>query len=103
SRASNISFRPSRRVPPGRRPASDLLGPVERYAYDVAARLGKTIHVRLGGMDVSVDVDRMRPVLRALPHLIHNAIDHGIEPPSERGGKPQLGCLSIELRDHTDY
>ena len=94
---------PSLVVVPGRRPASDLLGPVERYAYDLAARLGKTINVRVGGMDVPVDVNRMRPVLRALPHLIHNAIDHGIEPPSERGGKPPLGHLSIALSEHTDY
>lgn len=86
-----------------RRPASELLGPIERYAYDIAARLGKTIQVRVSGMHIAIDVERMRPVLRALPHMINNAIDHGIEPPSQRGPKSSLGRLSITLREHADH
>jgi two-component system chemotaxis sensor kinase CheA len=30
-------------------------------------------------------------------HLVRNAIDHGIEPPEQRGGKPPIGRLRIAI------
>lgn len=81
------------------RPARELLGPVATFVTKLAERLGKEVDFELVGGDLLVDADVMRPVLRNLPHLIRNAIDHGIEPAWERGDKKPRGLLSVTLSE----
>jgi two-component system chemotaxis sensor kinase CheA len=82
-----------------RRPARQVLGPVEDFSQKLAARLGKSIAFDLVGADVNVDVETVRPVFQVVSHLLRNAIDHGIEGPMERKGKPISGKVVLELFD----
>ncbi len=85
-----------------RRPASELLGPVGTFVTKLAERLGKDIEFKLSGEHTLVDADIMRPIFRVLPHLVRNAIDHGIEPAWARGEKAALGCLEVSVAADTD-
>src|SRR5439155_792057 len=39
----------------------------------------------------------MRPVLQTLPHLVRNAVDHGVEPGPARGAKPEEGRIEVAV------
>ncbi len=80
-----------------RKPAMELLGPLEQFVGRLAERLGKEIEFELQGADTPVDVDTMRPVFSLLSHLIRNAIDHGIETKAERGTKEPIGRLIVSI------
>jgi signal transduction histidine kinase len=78
-------------------PVRDLVGPMDKMVADLAARLGKTIAFELRGADVRVDHARVGPLFQVLPHLIRNAIDHGVEPSGERGTKPDVATVRLEI------
>lgn len=70
---------------------------LERLARDVASAAGKSVQLEVRGGDVELDrpiLDRLR---EPLGHLVRNAVDHGIESPSERArsGKPAQGRLAV--------
>jgi two-component system chemotaxis sensor kinase CheA len=44
-----------------------------------------------------VDVETVRPVFHVVTHLLRNAIDHGIEGPAQRKGKPASGRIELDL------
>lgn len=79
------------------RPASELLGPLGPFVERLAERLNKEVELVIDGGDLLVDAELMRPVFRNLPHLIRNAVDHGIEAPHERGDKPPRGALRVRI------
>jgi two-component system chemotaxis sensor kinase CheA len=39
------------------------------------------------------------PIVGVIPHMLRNAIDHGIEPPGARGSKPAAGRLVVSAKD----
>jgi Na+/proline symporter len=78
-------------------PACDLLGPVAGLVSRVSERLSKKVALEIRGGDVRLDRARMAPLLQTVPHLLRNAIDHGIEPANARGTKPDVGRLSLEI------
>lgn len=91
-------------------PARALLEAATAQIVRIADQQGKRVRLVLQGGDVPLDPAPMAPVLLALPHLLNNALDHGIEPPDERGDKPAEatlavcvsrddGLLQIEVRD----
>jgi Na+/proline symporter len=85
-------------------PARDMLGPVEDFVGGLAARLGKAVRLELQGTDLRVERSLMAPVFQVLPHLVRNALDHGVEAAGERGSKPEVATLRIELRETaTEY
>ncbi|MEY4548223.1 MAG: hypothetical protein RL685_4418 [Pseudomonadota bacterium] len=85
-------------------PARDLLGPVEEFVAGLATRMGKAVRLELSGAELRVERARVAPVFQVLPHLVRNALDHGIEPTGERGAKPELATLRIQLSETaTDY
>jgi two-component system sensor histidine kinase and response regulator WspE len=67
---------------------------------DLARSLGKKARLDLVGLDTPVDRDVLERLEAPLGHLIRNAIDHGIEMPSEReaAGKTTEGTIRIEAR-----
>jgi two-component system, chemotaxis family, sensor kinase CheA len=85
-----------------RKPAWQVLGPVDDFAQKLAVRLGKTVGFDLKGTDATVDVEIVRPVFTVITHLVRNAIDHGIESPADRKGKPLKGHVELELADKPD-
>jgi two-component system chemotaxis sensor kinase CheA len=72
------------------------LGPVfRRYVRtvrDLALAQGKQVRLVLEGEDVEVDTTVVEHIKDPLTHLIRNAIDHGIEPPSVRTGRGKDAC-----------
>jgi two-component system chemotaxis sensor kinase CheA len=78
-------------------PIGAVTGKLHRIARDLAAALGKQVAVQVTGEDVGVDKAVNEALRDPLLHLVRNAIDHGIETPSERValGKPATGTLRI--------
>lgn len=79
-----------------------LLQPLAPMAERIATRLGKKIDVTLVAPEIAGSAHLLRPVVAELPHLVRNAVDHGIEPPDERGGKDPVGSIEIVVRDLGD-
>lgn len=78
-------------------PLKKVFGKFPRVVRDLAAGLGKDIDLRINGEDTEVDRSVIEHIGDPLVHIIRNAIDHGIEPPSERErkGKAAKGRIQI--------
>ncbi len=77
-----------------------LFSALPRLARDLSAELGKQVMIDLEGGDVELDREMIEMIRDPMTHIIRNAIDHGIEKPSERlaNGKREIGMLSIAAR-----
>jgi two-component system chemotaxis sensor kinase CheA len=77
-----------------------LFGALPRLVRDLSAELGKQVMIDLEGGDVELDREMIEMIRDPLTHIIRNAIDHGIEPPSQRlaAGKREIGTLHISAR-----
>ncbi|AOL95738.1 two-component system, chemotaxis family, sensor kinase CheA [Porphyrobacter sp. LM 6] len=77
-----------------------LLGVLPRMVRDLSAELGKQVMVDTDGGDVELDREMIETIRDPLTHIIRNAIDHGIEPPSARlaNGKREIGIIAIAAR-----
>ena len=77
-----------------------LYNPLPRLVRDLCAELGKQVMIDLEGGDVELDREMIETVRDPLTHIIRNAIDHGIETPSQRlaRGKREIGLLGIAAR-----
>ena len=71
-----------------------------RMVRDLSAELGKQVLVDIEGGDVELDREMIEMIRDPLTHIIRNAVDHGIEKPSERlkAGKREIGILSVSAR-----
>jgi two-component system chemotaxis sensor kinase CheA len=65
---------------------------------DISGRLGKKVDFEVLGGEFQVPKETFQNLSDALVHLIRNAIDHGLELPSERlkAGKTENGRISIQ-------
>ena len=79
------------------KPAFALAGPLGETCQCLAVRLGKRVNFRFEGADLRVP-EAHAPLYRTLPHLLRNAIDHGIEPAEGRGSKSIVGTISLRVR-----
>ncbi len=75
----------------------DAVSTFPQFVRYLARRLGKDVRIDVTGEDVELDrqiVDLIRDPLR---HLLVNAVDHGIEPPTERValGKAATGTIRV--------
>lgn len=75
--------------------ARSLIGALPDYGERLASRLGKQCKVRVENGDLRVHPEIMRPIMQSIVHLVRNSIDHGIEPPHLRKGKPEEGSINI--------
>ena len=77
-----------------------LFSALPRMVRDTAAELGKAVTLSVEGSDVELDHEMIEMMRDPLVHIIRNAIDHGIEPPSERvaKGKRDNGRLTVVAR-----
>lgn len=78
-------------------PLARLFDAYPRAIRDIARETGKRVNLEIAGADVEVDHAVLERVEASLVHLIGNAVDHGIESPSERraAGKPAEATLSL--------
>jgi len=80
-------------------PISYILDNFPRIVRDLAKKEGKEVDLEIAGSDIELDRAILDEIGDPLVHLIRNAIDHGIESPSERikKGKPSRGKISIKV------
>jgi two-component system, chemotaxis family, sensor histidine kinase and response regulator WspE len=80
------------------RPFSDLSQPFPRLVRDLGKQLGKSVKLEITGQSTPVDRGILEKLEAPLTQLIRNAIDHGIESPSDRlaAGKSPEGSLRLE-------
>lgn len=78
-------------------PLRRVFGKFPRLVRDIAGPLGKQVELCISGEDTEVDKSVIERIGDPLVHIIRNAVDHGIEPPSERAlkGKPEKGMIII--------
>jgi two-component system sensor histidine kinase and response regulator WspE len=98
-RSENLADRLYREAIASRmRPFDDGVQGFPRMVRDIARRLGKQVNLEIIGRATEVDRDILERLEAPLSHLLHNAIDHGIEPPEERRavGKPEEGTIRLE-------
>ncbi|WP_298463777.1 chemotaxis protein CheA [uncultured Erythrobacter sp.] len=77
-----------------------LFGALPRLVRDLSSELGKQVVLDLEGGDVELDREMIESVRDPLTHIIRNAIDHGIEAPTDRlaADKPETGTIAIAAR-----
>jgi two-component system, chemotaxis family, sensor histidine kinase and response regulator WspE len=82
------------------RPFAEGVRAFPRMIRDLAHSLGKTVRLDVAGDSTTVDRDILERLQAPLDHLLRNAVDHGIEMPSERHslGKPEHGTVRLEAR-----
>jgi two-component system chemotaxis sensor kinase CheA len=74
-----------------------VAGPLQRAVRDVAASGGKDVEWNLDGAQTQLDRQVLERLRDPLMHLVRNAVDHGLEPSSERvaAGKSPAGHVSV--------
>src|SRR3984893_9932441 len=65
-------------------PAAPVLPPLERAVRDAAQSLHKEVRFESVGGTGRLDTHVLAALRNALPHVVRNAVAHGIEPPHER-------------------
>lgn len=78
-------------------PISFVFNRFPRMVFDLSAKLGKRVELKLSGEQTELDKSVIEQIADPLVHLIRNSLDHGIEPPAERldAGKPETGLVSL--------
>ena len=79
-------------------PAATVFAPLERAVRDAAQSLDKEVEFESVGGSSRLDAHVLAALRGALPHVVRNAVAHGIESRHERAaaGKPRRG--HVELR-----
>ena len=69
-----------------------------RLARDISKKGGKSVNVRVEGEETELDKTVIDEIGDPLVHIVRNAIDHGIETPSERkeAGKEAVGTVELK-------
>jgi two-component system chemotaxis sensor kinase CheA len=79
-------------------PVEHLFRRFPRVVRDVAKSCGKEVNLVITGQDTDLDKSILDMLAEPLAHLVRNAVDHGIESPSERinDGKPAHGTVTLD-------
>ncbi len=77
-----------------------LFGQMPRLIRDLSQALDKQVIVDFEGGDVEIDREMIELIRDPITHIVRNAIDHGIEYPSERLalGKREIGLINFFAR-----
>ncbi len=86
-------------------PIGPTIRRLQRTCRDTSHKLAKKVEFKSTGEDIEVDIVLVQAIADALVHLVRNAMDHGIESPSERMqvDKPETAVLSVEVSQGTGY
>jgi len=79
-------------------PIGSVFSKLSRQVRDLSQKSGKKINLELSGADTLVDKSIIDNIYAPLMHLVRNSIDHGIEPPGERGDKESGGLVSLKAQ-----
>ncbi|HEX4422480.1 MAG TPA: response regulator [Kofleriaceae bacterium] len=84
-------------------PVHGTLSELGDYALELARSNGKELRVRIDDGGALVERHLLDEVREPLLHLVRNAVDHGIEPASERRGKPVPAELALSAEGRGDH
>jgi len=75
----------------------ETFGRFRRVVHDLAAELGKDVHLDIVGGETELDKSVVERIADPLMHLVRNALDHGLETREQRlaSGKSEQGSLRI--------
>lgn len=78
-------------------PMAALVNRLRRTVRETAAQLGKEVHFSIHGEEIELDKVVWEKLADPLMHLLRNAVDHGIEPPTKRKalGKPDAATVRL--------
>lgn len=78
-------------------PIGNALVALRRLVRDLAVSLGKEVTLVTEGEETKLDKTVLDRLKDPLMHLLRNALDHGLETPSERmaAGKPATGTITL--------
>lgn len=81
-------------------PLKQTMQKMQRIVRDTSGLLGKKVRLVLEGEETEVDKTVLEALSDPLVHLIRNAVDHGIESPSDRlaKNKPETGEVKLAAR-----
>ncbi|MGX5172835.1 Hpt domain-containing protein [Aliikangiella sp. IMCC44653] len=79
-------------------PFESLVPRLRRMVRQISTELGKTIELTISA-DGEMDRTVLERMIAPLEHMLRNAMDHGIEPPSERKAnqKSETGTVNISM------
>ncbi|MBU5615298.1 chemotaxis protein CheA [Geomonas azotofigens] len=86
-------------------PVKSVFQRFQRLVRDLSLAHGKEVRLQLEGEDTELDKTVLDEIGEPLLHLIRNAVDHGLESPSERraGGKDTRGTLTLRARHESNH
>ncbi|MDP3758463.1 MAG: ATP-binding protein, partial [Candidatus Daviesbacteria bacterium] len=78
-------------------PIEEILNRFPRMVRDLSKNQGKEIKLEMNSFGIELDRTILDAITDPLLHILRNAIDHGIESPSERKkiGKPKSAIIKI--------
>ena len=76
-------------------PISSVFSRFPRMVHDISEKLGKQVDLRISGEQTEIDKTVIEKIGDPLVHLVRNSLDHGIEPPADRGNKPITGVITL--------
>jgi len=84
-------------------PLSVGFGRLPRLVRDLSKKLDKRVDLVLEGSETEIDKTVLEQMMDPLIHLVRNAVDHGLESPSERraAGKRETGELKLSAYHHS--
>ena len=82
-------------------PVKMLLQKAPRLVRTVAEKAGKQVEVKMKGDEIRIDKSYVELLDAPLTHMLRNAVDHGIELPSQRikAGKPETGTITVVVQE----
>jgi two-component system chemotaxis sensor kinase CheA len=79
-------------------PVGTVFSRFPRLVHDLSAASGKQITLEMTGEDIELDKGVVERLSDPLTHLVRNAIDHGIEPSTERHAAGKQEQATVWLR-----
>jgi two-component system chemotaxis sensor kinase CheA len=79
-------------------PVGNLFGKFPRMVRDLARTCGRDVRIEFTGQETGLDKSLLEAIKDPLTHAVRNAVDHGIESPTDRvlAGKPAEGCVRLK-------
>jgi two-component sensor histidine kinase len=76
-------------------PAAHYLGPIYENVRRLSAKVTKKVRLEIIGGETPFYFENIESIMLSLPHLIRNAIYHGIESDRKSAGKDEVGTITL--------
>lgn len=79
-------------------PVGNIFNRFPRMVRDLARDLGKEVSFEMDGLDIELDRTVLDEIGDPIVHLLRNSIDHGVEPPADRGAAGKASRATVRLQ-----